>query len=177
MRYSILVALLLTVISCGRSASSGKDVLDDPEVKAALEKVAREQAQGLADASAKIHRAYNYTSGHTWIKPEKNMKVVAVDVEFRGAGDGFDLEDVEIADAATNESHGGDPEIFVLGQDGSYQGIDWPNALGGEAVRMLLLYEVPKGTKAVKLSYWGEEIVGEAVELAPAGPAMPSPQG
>lgn len=177
MRFSILVALLLTLSSCGRSAPSGKDVLDDPEVKAALEEVAREQAQGLANASAKIHRAYNYTSGHTWIQPERNMKVVAVDVEFQGAGDGFDLEDVEIVDAGTNESHGSDPEIFVLGQDGSYQGIDWPSALNGQAVRMLLLYEVPEGTKAVKLSYWGEEIVGEPVQLAPAGPAMPSPQG
>ena len=177
MRYSVLVALLLVVSSCGKSAPSDRSFFEELEHRDAVTERVRKESQALVGASVRVHRAYNYTSGQTWIQPEGSKKVVAVDVEFQGAGEGFDLKDVDVIDGLTNESDGTNPKIFLLRPDGSFQSFDWPSELAGQPMRVLLLYPVPESTDSIKLAYWQKEIVSQPVELAPDGPAMPSPKG
>ncbi len=75
-----------------------------------------------ADApSVIIRKVYRYRDAGLF-KPEAGEQFVAVDIEFRGFAD-LDLDDVEIIDAATDETLDAGPEAAFLRPDGGFYSV------------------------------------------------------
>ena len=173
---------LLTLIvlgSCGRKAETpdfqmrtdtGTEV--PPEMKRQFAEMARRQAEGLAGATTIVHRAYNYT-GHSQIKPIPGGKLVAVDVEFRGYGEGFDPDDVEILDGASATNYGSDPDIAYLTLNGKFKSYEYSETDPDKPLRYLFVYAVPSETASIRLGYWTKIITTNSVALRADGLALP----
>lgn len=125
------------------------------------------QADALKDAKVSVHRAYLY-EGYSWFEPAPDQRLVAVDVEFVNYLRGFDLDDVDVIDADSNENYGSDPYIGELTPAGE-RAFDAP-------IRRILVYSIPKSCKAIKLSYWNQLLTPDGVPLADDGPSLPSPE-
>ncbi len=167
------ICLFLLLTACRQEDANEEP---PPEVMQALEDVAREQSQGLADASITVHRAYDY-AGPSWLEPIEGAKLIAVDVEFTGYADGFDLDDVDLIHGNTAETYGSDPDMGLLDAEGQMvanQNDDdvWPRR--PRPLRVLLVYAAPTSLKSLKLGYWGETITPEAVVLQGTGPSLPT---
>jgi hypothetical protein len=138
----------------------------------------RSQSQGLAAARVVVHRAYHY-SGQTPYPLREGEKLIAVDAEFTGTSRGFDLDDVDVVDAATGRDHGGSAFFRPVLPDGHV--VDWGNpeweahtdATG--SVRFVFLYTVPSTTSRIKLNYWGQMLTPRPAALAQDGPSLPLP--
>src|SRR5580658_3729656 len=111
--WSIVVVLALT--GCGeRTRTTDADPRDiPPEVAKAAREVSLVQSQGLKGATCLVSAAYNYP-GQTEVVAVDGAKLVGVNVEFRNWKKGFDLDDVDIIDAADNQNYGSDPLIQFL---------------------------------------------------------------
>lgn len=148
----------------GAASSEQADESVPPEIQRLLESVARRQSRGLAGATTTVHRAFEYTED-SFIAPLEGAKLVAVDVEFQGHSRDFDLDDVDVIDAATNENYGSDPEIRLLRSDGSLEPNEAKWDAPQESLRVLLVYAVPKETNSIKLGYWESELTPKPIAV------------
>lgn len=125
-----------------------------------------------------MHGVYTYT-GYTYVESTGTSKLVAVDVEFRDYASYFDLDDVEIHDGASNESHGSDPHIAFLTAEGKVVPRAETPAPSDELgpLRVLLIYSFPKDAQTIKLSYWGKELTPKPIPIAGIGPSLSKPDG
>lgn len=141
---------------------------EDPElpenVKRKLVEVSKRQSKGLAKAKTIVHRAFHYRQDSIY-KPKEGQKLVAVDVEFLGHGKGFDLDDVDIVDAASSANFGSNPEIRLLTVDGHLEQNKSAWKSRKKALRVLLIYVVPKTVKSVKIAYWGSMLTSAGVPI------------
>ncbi len=175
----VLFVIVAVCLGCGflRTADDEFDQMTEgtfpPEIQKTMQAMAERQAQGLDNAEVIVHRAYNY-HGFSWIEPVDGAKLAAVDVEFINASVGFDLDDIDIIDGATNENYGSDPDIAFLDDQGELLPDDYYPDLG-EPIRVLLIYAVRDSTESIKLGYWGNEIVSVPVPLEGNGPVLPEP--
>lgn len=140
------------------------------------ERKIRVQSRGLDSARVVVHRAYVYT-GKSPYPPGEGEKLIAVDAEFTGTARGFDLDDVDVVDAATGRDLGGSPHFNPVLPDG--QVVDWGNreweahSDSTGSIRFVFLYTVPTATNRIRLTYWGKTLTPEPVTLAPDGPLLP----
>ena len=147
--------------------------VDDPELKAAFEEIARLQAAGLDEATVTIHRVTEHTTfrGAT---PHPGHKLIVVDVTFTNHKTGFGLAGVQLIDGEREEteSYGGDPFKVFLEADGTLMKdqsgnhlvgpMDWKNE---EPIRVFLVYSAPKTVRKVGLGYWNRIIVDRPYEV------------
>src|ERR1700677_249615 len=115
-----LFVVLLTLSGCGDRSQTEAD---SPEVTSEDAKgshdVSLVHSQGLKGATCLVFEAYNYPE-KTEIDPVDGAKLVGVRVEFRNWKKGFDLDDVDVIDAADNQNYGNDPLIQFLTDDGQF---------------------------------------------------------
>ncbi len=146
------------------------------EVEDLLHSVMNPESEGLNNAETIVHRVYEY-SGHTWVEPTEETKLIAVDVELRKYRLGLDLDDIEIIDGETNESYGSWPDIARLKPDGSLANNPdeamLPEGLG--PIRVLLIYQFPKASNTIKLGYWGQVLTRNPIQIAGEGLQIPKP--
>lgn len=181
----LLAALVLAslVAGCGREpartspgtpaedasteAASTDAILSSEAVQRDLEQVARRQSKGLQGAVTTVHRAFRYGGGNTNRADQAadGQQVVAVDVEFRGFHEGFDLDDVDIVDGASGKNFGSGPQMRLLRSDGTLEqnNAKWDSA--GDSLRVLLIYTIPKETTSIKLAYWGDQLTAAATPI------------
>lgn len=161
-----LVAVTLLTASC-KDRKAGP--LDDPKVRKAVAEAARQQKAAGQNVRATVHRAWVY-AGTAWYKPVEGLRLVAVDVGLKGYGEEFDLDDLDIVDAATGENYGSDPDISLLKPSGAALDDEknWPKPPG--PIRVLLVYQLPMTVRSVKLSYWGRELTASARMVEASGP-------
>jgi hypothetical protein len=143
-----------------------------PEVAKALQQVVAAKSKALASATVKVHRAYEYV-GPTEIRPVAIAKAIAVDAEFSGYSDRFKIWDLDIVDGRTNENFGSDPDVAFLDQQGNFITFDGETVDFTKPIRLLLVYGVPKTTRSIKLSYWGQDLTPKPIDLEADGMALP----
>ena len=85
---------------------------------------------------------------------------------------GIDLDDFEILNGANEASLGSFPDIYLLTSEGELANQSaWPTGKV-ERLRVLFVYQVPADIASVKLRYWGEDVVPQAVPISGTGPAV-----
>ncbi len=182
MRRIIALASLLTVIIASLACSLTQPQVVQvarksigtysPEVQQTMQAIIQKQSQGLKGAKVSINRAYNY-HGFTYMEPVDGAKLIAVDASFSNYAGGFDLDDVDIVDGTTNESYGSNPDIVFLTSEGVPYPNNEPTQEAGAPIRVVLIYAVRESTTAIKLGYWGTEILEVPYNLQDSGPEMP----
>ncbi len=135
-----------------------------PQVLRDIEDVARRQSRALVEATTTVHRAFHYRHGGPRAS-SKDLKFVAVDVEFKGHNRDLDLDDVDIVDGETGENYGSDPEIRLLRPDGSFEQNNAKWETEGDSLRVLLIYAVPERTESIKLEYWGGSLTPKPTRI------------
>ena len=180
--YAWLLMGLLVLSGCGESSppnrAAAESEADDelkgfsPEDREKFKEVSLVQSQGLKGATCQVQMAYNYP-GKTEAEPVDGAKLIGVRVEFRDWKKGFDLDDVDVIDAADNQNYGSDPLIQFLTEQGDFIDDNDPDFDAEGPLRCLLIYAVPKSCQAIKLGYWGDVIAPTAIPLADTGPVRP----
>ena len=182
-----VITIAWTLFFCGCSGqeqdpivaidrSTGEEIELTGEIREALRQTSEQQSVGLTDASVRVHRAYNYdnSDGRFEVDLENEWKIIAMDAGFTNFNSGFDLDDIDIIDAATDLNYGSDPHIEGIVGDGVLADIDDPEVwLTENYVRVLLVYIVPKTCQKVRLGYWGDVLTAEPVDLDGFGPQVP----
>lgn len=174
-RLGLLGLLLLAALSCKRAAPSDHGAAandrpvrqvvttDDvpPELRDVVAEVSQRQADGGDRARATLRRAWEYAPPPE-LDPALNARLVAIELELDIPGTGFDLDDIDIIDAATGENYGSDPLLQCLTPSGEAVDFDDP-AVGADDhhVRLLAVWGVPRAVQRVKLGYWQRSISGE----------------
>ncbi len=181
----VLIAALLVFSGCDRHEDQAVDVydrdsgarVDVPEnVTNALRENANLQSQGLKSATIDVHKAYIYNDQNGYFDEAnlgKEFQIIAVDVTFKNYAPGFDLDDIDLIDADTDDNFGSDPHLEGIVGDGALADIDDPDVWKTpKTVRVLLAYGPPKTTSRIKLSYWGDVITPNAIDLTGTGPQI-----
>jgi len=167
--FTLIVIVTATVAGCSDQPAG----TDDANW---LERVLREQSQGLTDATVVVHRAYEY-HGYSWLEPVDAARLIAVDVEFRNYNQGLDLHDVEVINGESDENYGSEPQTARLTLDGKpafdSNASSWRDKPG--PLRVLLIYAYPKASNSIKLGYWGQVLTPEPIPIVGDGPSLPKP--
>jgi hypothetical protein len=130
--------------------------------EADLWEIGRSQSAGLDGATVHVHSAAEF-EGKTWIEPLNRCHLICVDVEFTNYQDGFDLDDVDVIDAESNENLGSNPDMYLIDAEGNPlpQEAPWPEQR--KSIRVLLIYAVPDATRRIKLGYWNKTMTPEPI--------------
>lgn len=181
MKLNYLIALVLGgLLGCNsspdetiRKKADSNSVFTKPML--GVDEFTKQQAKPLEEATISVKGAYNY-NGLSYLEPTKEEKLVAVDIEFSNYRQEFDVDDVGIINGDEIEVYGYEPHIVPLNKDGELvrEEFFWPEAPG--PVRVLLIYAIPKESKAVKLGYWGSVITDKSVKLEEGGPVLKNPE-
>ncbi len=149
------IFFVCTVFIC--LVAHGGDAPRTVDIEKDIAETARLQSKGLAKARTALHSAYLY-NGPAYFDPMPGVKKIAVDVTFSRFTDEFDLDDVDIEDADTEENFGSNPHIEFLSSAGKI--VPESSLPKGKlsSLHVLLVYVVPPHTKRVRLSYWGAVI-------------------
>jgi len=149
------------------------DLNADPELRSAIQEVARLQASGLDGATVTIHSVTEHAAFHG-VTPQPGHKLIVVDVTFKDHKTGFGLAGIQLIDGEKEEaeSYGGDPHQIYLEEDGSLMKdqsgghlvgpMDWVN---DKPIRVFMVYSAPKAVKKVGLGYWDRIIVDRPYEV------------
>jgi hypothetical protein len=147
--------------------------VDSPELRAALEEMARVQASGLDGATVTIHSVMQQVAFQGTAPPAGNKWIVA-DVTFKDHKMGFGLAGVQLIDGEEEEAeiYGGDPYKVYLEEDSSLMKDQSGDHLIGpwgwhyeQPIRVLLVYSAPEKVRTVGLFYWGQIIVDRPYEV------------
>jgi hypothetical protein len=151
------------------SAAPEVEVVGVQELPAGLRELAlqsaREQADAGAGAKVRLLRAWPYAPPPD-LEAASNAKLVAIDFELDIPGNGFDLDDIDILDADSNENYGSDPILQRLNARGEPVAFDDPDvAADNHHFRLLGVWAVPRTTHRVELGYWNASL-GAPITIA-----------
>jgi len=121
--------------------------------------------------TANVRRAYLYPNGKN-LSAGPGKKLVAIDVEFGNFDSGLDLDDVELIDSASGQVLEAGPEIAFLRSDGTFY--SWRKATPDGRMRTLLIFEVAKRVRAVRIRLWDDILTPSPIPFAPSGPRLPA---
>ncbi len=168
-----LFVVLLILPGCGDRSQTEADSEEVPVASGkADQEVSLMQSQGLKGATCLVYTAYNYP-GETEIEPVDGAKLVGVNVEFRNWKQGFDLDDIDVVDAANNQNFGNDPLVQFLTVDGQFIDDNDPDFDDEGPLRCLLIFVVPQTCPTIQLGYWGNILTPVAIPLENTGPVRP----
>jgi hypothetical protein len=173
---------LALMTGCGPESTVGEgrviehDPVLAPEVLDALKRVGDIQSHSRTGAAVIVRRAYDDVSAPTLPKPD--FKTIAIDVEFQipaGAVKGLDLDltAIELLDGKSETHYGHGAKVQRLTENGEPAANDDPVFAGKQSYRCLLMYEVPKSTESIRLSYLGEMLTPRPATLAKGCPKIP----
>lgn len=166
--FALFAALVSLLLGCDANVNGAERNIEDT-----LEDVARTQSQGMKDAVATIHRVYVYLDEERVFGEAHppDTQLVAVDVEIDMLNGGYDLDDIDIVDAGSNENYGSDPALFGVLPSGELADIDDSEVSASpRSIRVLLIYLLPKHVETVRLEYWGETLTRHATITQGRGP-------
>lgn len=130
--------------------------------------MAQRYAQDVKGATVTVHQACRY-KGEWVLRNQKDLRLIAVDVEIRNAGEFFALEEVEIIDGATGRNHGSLWFRQRLTSDGQPEDRDadptFSHLALTDGIRSRLVYAAPTGCRSIHLSYWGVTLTRDAVPV------------
>jgi hypothetical protein len=171
MRRLFSLLILLLFVGCSNEAASPQRAPADQESASRLP--FSEGNAGAAGIRCTVQKAYRYT-GTLPFEDRYADHFVAVVVELTGYSDSFDLDDIDLIDAGTNENLGSYPFIRYLRAVGTPYGPadwqSWPKSPG--PATLFLLYGRDAIPQRIKLGYWGSDLVDQSVEVAAEGPAF-----
>jgi hypothetical protein len=121
----------------------------------------------------KVRGAWVYAGDHD-VRPAKGYKLVAADIELPPTDEKFDLDDIDIFNAETDENYGSDPLLYRLTPTGEFVDDQDPEVVNRREYRGIFIWQVPESVAVVNFGYWGEMLYREPVRLANTGLVAPT---
>ncbi len=120
-----------------------------------------------------LHRAWHHpVFGDITLEP--GFKLVAADISLPPPTEGtFDLDDIDIFDAATGENFGSDPLIYRTTPDGAWVDTNDPVVKDDPNYRGVFVWAVPERVKTVNFGYWGGMLFVRPAAVESSGPQVP----
>jgi hypothetical protein len=135
-------------------------------------RVSELQARGFAGGRLSVHKVWAYR-GPSTITPLEDAKRVAIEMTLEiPKGNHFDLDDLDIIDAADGKNYGSDPQLQRVTARSEPAAWEDPVFTDASPLRFVAVWAVPKETQVLQLGYWGETIT-ERLTLGTPGPTLP----